>query len=131
MYLTSHMTSCMPNTVFHRWAHLQNTPTCETRAPKRGGSSTTLCCRSTCRRTRVIGLVLFRQVGSEAWRQQHDAVVSLSLQAHHNVATRSDEFVKEALVLHDKLRMLVLDILTQEVRLASVNCCIGCMCDWG
>jgi hypothetical protein len=43
-------------------------------------------------------------------------VVSLSTQAQHNVATRSDEFVKEALVLHDKLRVLVFDLLTHEVQ---------------
>lgn len=62
------------------------------------------------------------QIGSEAWWDQHDAVMSLSTQAQHNVASRSDEFVKEALVLHDKLRVLVFDLLAHEVRLAP-----GCM----
>ena len=62
------------------------------------------------------------QVGGEAWRQQHDAVVALSVQAHHNAATRSDEFVKEALVLHDKLRVLVFDLLVHEVRLTGPAC---------
>jgi hypothetical protein len=62
------------------------------------------------------------QIGSEAWRQQHDAVLSLSVQAQHNVATHSDEFVKEALVLHDRLRVLVFDLLTHEVRLT--HCCL-------
>lgn len=60
-------------------------------------------------------LLQHAQVGGEAWRQQHDAIVSLTLQAHHNVATHSDEFVKEALVLHDRLRVLVFDLLTHEV----------------
>lgn len=55
------------------------------------------------------------QVGGEAWQQQHDAVVALNLQAHHNVSTHSDEFVKEALVLHDRLRVLVFNLLTHEV----------------
>ena len=58
----------------------------------------------------------YTQIGGEAWWEQHDAVVSLSTQAQHNVATRSDEFVKEALVLHDKLRVLVFDLLAHEVQ---------------
>ncbi len=55
------------------------------------------------------------QVGGEAWQEQHDAVVALNLQAHANAAGHSDEFVKEALVLNDKLRVLVFDLLAFEV----------------
>lgn len=41
---------------------------------------------------------------------------ALNLQAHHNAAAHSDEFVKEALVLHDKMSMLVVELLAYEVQ---------------
>ncbi len=63
------------------------------------------------------------QVGGEAWQEQHDAVVALNLQAHHCASSNADEFVKEALVLHDKLRVLVFDLLAFEVRVGNA---VGC-----
>lgn len=63
------------------------------------------------------------QVGGEAWQEQHDAVVALNLQAHHCASSNTDEFVKEALVLHDKLRVLVFDLLAFEVRIGNA---VGC-----
>lgn len=37
-------------------------------------------------------------------------------QAHYNAQTHSDEFVLELLVSHDKLSLLVQDLLVIEVR---------------
>ncbi|KAK9825800.1 hypothetical protein WJX74_008414 [Apatococcus lobatus] len=55
------------------------------------------------------------QVGSREWVEQHDAIERLNLQAHHNAQSHSDEFVMEALVSHDKLGVLVQDLLAYEV----------------
>ncbi len=60
-------------------------------------------------------VVVCHQVGNEAWQSQHNAVVALNAQAHQNVAAHSDEFVKEALVQHDRINMLVFDLLLIEV----------------
>jgi hypothetical protein len=55
------------------------------------------------------------QYGAPAWLEQHDALQQLNLQAHLNAQTHSDEFVKEALVSHDKLSLLVRELLAAEV----------------
>lgn len=55
------------------------------------------------------------QFGAPAWLDQHDAVDQLNLQAHLNAQAHADEFVKEALVLHDKLGLLVRELLAAEV----------------
>jgi len=47
--------------------------------------------------------------------QQHDIVVKLNLQAHHNATSHQDEFVMESLVSHDQLKTLVADLLAAEV----------------
>lgn len=39
----------------------------------------------------------------------------LNLQAHLNAQAHADEFVKEALVLHDRLGLLVRELLAAEV----------------
>lgn len=41
--------------------------------------------------------------------------MALNIQAHQNVASHADEFVKELLVLHDGMRLLVMDLLGFEV----------------
>ena len=43
------------------------------------------------------------------------------LQAHRNAQQHSDEFVVEALASHDKLSLLVLDLLTFEVGTAVLT----------
>ncbi|KAL4451614.1 hypothetical protein ABPG75_007276 [Micractinium tetrahymenae] len=55
------------------------------------------------------------EFGTPAWLEQHDAVEQLNLQAHLNAQAHADEFVKEALVLHDKLGLLVRELLAAEV----------------
>lgn len=55
------------------------------------------------------------QFGAPAWLEQHEAVEQLNLQAHLNAQAHADEFVKEALVLHDKLGLLVRELLAAEV----------------
>lgn len=41
--------------------------------------------------------------------------MALNIQAHQNAASHADEFVKELLVLHDSMRLLVMDLLGFEV----------------
>ncbi len=65
------------------------------------------------------------QIGGESWQRQQEAVQALNLQAHHNAASHSDEFVKEALVLHDKIRVLVVDLLAFEVGQLQRSCCFA------
>ena len=53
-------------------------------------------------------------VGSPAWTRQRENLERLNVQAHHNATTHSDEFVKEFLVSHDKVRVLVHELLVIE-----------------
>ena len=53
-------------------------------------------------------------VGSDKWMTQHDTLTRLNLQAHHNVAAMSDEFVKEAFISFDRLDCLVHELLVVE-----------------
>ena len=55
------------------------------------------------------------QVGTPAWFEQHDALEQLNLQAHLNAQAHGDEYVKEALVSHDRLTPLVHELLAAEV----------------
>ena len=55
------------------------------------------------------------EVGSRPWMQQREAVEMLNLQAHHNVRSHSDEFVKNYLTSYDKVQVLVQELLTVEV----------------
>ena len=53
-------------------------------------------------------------VGSPEWTRQRECLERLNVQAHHNAVTHSDEFVKEFLVSHDKLGVLVHEPLVVE-----------------
>ena len=53
-------------------------------------------------------------VGSARWTEQRESLERLNVQAHHNAVTHSDEFVKEFLVSHDKLGVLVHELLVVE-----------------
>jgi hypothetical protein len=55
------------------------------------------------------------QYGSLEFFEQHDWIVQLNVQAHHNVLSHSDEFVMEALVSRSKVDMLVHSLLVAEV----------------
>lgn len=58
---------------------------------------------------------LLLQIGTPAWFEQHDWLEQLNLQAHLNAQAHADEFVKEALVSHDRLTPLVQELLVAEV----------------
>lgn len=53
-------------------------------------------------------------VGSPAWTTQRESLERLNVQAHHNAVTHSDEFVKEFLISHDKIALLVHELLVIE-----------------
>ena len=57
-----------------------------------------------------------KQYGSPKFLEQHDWIVQLNLQAHHNAMAHADEFVMEALVSHGKIDVLVHSLLVAEVR---------------
>lgn len=56
------------------------------------------------------------QYGSPKFLEQHDWVTQLNLQAHHNAAAQSDEFVMEALVSRGQVDTLIHGLLVAEVR---------------
>ena len=53
-------------------------------------------------------------VGSPAWLAQADAVHRLSSQAHLDALTHHDEYIVDCLLLHDKLPVLIHQLLTIE-----------------
>ncbi len=55
------------------------------------------------------------QVGSSQWMLQHDSIERLNMQAHQSAQHHSDEFVLEALLSHDRIVVLVHELLTAEV----------------
>ena len=64
----------------------------------------------------VEGLVKFsvEEVGSSQWIQQHVDIEKLNLQAHQSAMTNSDEYVIEALLTFDKIKILIHDLLIIE-----------------
>lgn len=58
---------------------------------------------------------LLETQGSAAWSRQREKIERLNIQAHQNVASHSDEFVKEALISHDKIAVLCHELLVVEV----------------
>ena len=65
----------------------------------------------------VEGLRTFRfpEMGGPAWMAQHEALQQLNMQAHINASQSRDEFVVDALVLHEKLLLLVRELLACEL----------------
>lgn len=59
-------------------------------------------------------------IGSDRWLTQHGWLERLNMQAHVNAAQMRDEFVMEALVLHEKLPVLVHDLIATELWRARV-----------
>lgn len=62
-------------------------------------------------------LTLFpiEQIGSRKWLTQHANLEKLNLQAHYNTMVHNDEFVMVALTSHDKLGLLIHELLVIEI----------------
>ena len=65
-------------------------------------------------------LVDVSQVGSRQWAAQSDAVQRLNAQAHLDAVTHHDEYIVDCVLLHDKLPVLVHQLLTMEAFHGSV-----------
>lgn len=50
------------------------------------------------------------EIGTPAWIKSHESVIKLNQQAHLEMTTHQEELVKELLVMHDKLPLLVHEI---------------------
>lgn len=53
-------------------------------------------------------------VGSASWMKQHESLEQLNLQAHQSAQQAGDEYVLEALLTFDKLKLLVHELLVME-----------------
>eukprot|EP00003_Mantamonas_plastica_P012728 TRINITY_DN2269_c2_g1_i1.p1 TRINITY_DN2269_c2_g1~~TRINITY_DN2269_c2_g1_i1.p1 ORF type:complete len:332 (+),score=91.61 TRINITY_DN2269_c2_g1_i1:39-998(+) len=56
-----------------------------------------------------------KEIGGKGWMKQHDALQKLNFQAHHNAMSGHDEYVKEALISYDKMKVLVHELLAIEL----------------
>ncbi|KAM9361848.1 zinc finger MYND domain-containing protein 10 [Symphorus nematophorus] len=56
-----------------------------------------------------------KEVGSVRWFKQHEYIAKLNMQAILNASAMHDEFVKELLVLHGKIPILVREMILVEV----------------
>lgn len=65
----------------------------------------------------VEGLKTFslREIGTDAWMEQHRYLEQLNLQAHQSAIAQSDDFVGEAFVTFEKVPVLVHELLAVEV----------------
>ena len=61
-----------------------------------------------------------KEYGSKPWFRQHETLDRLNIQAHKNAMGSTDEFVMDSFVTHDKITMLVNDLLTAETWKAKV-----------
>lgn len=59
-------------------------------------------------------------VASDRWLTQHGWIERLNMQAHVNASQMRDEFVMEALVLHEKMSTLVHSLIASELWRANV-----------
>lgn len=50
------------------------------------------------------------EIGTPAWIKSHESLIKLNQQAHLEMTTHQEELVKELLVMHDKLPLLVHEI---------------------
>lgn len=54
------------------------------------------------------------EIGCSAWLQQHEIIERLNIQSHQSATSNSDDYVLEAILTHDKLDVLVNDLITLE-----------------
>lgn len=57
----------------------------------------------------------FDEMGCAAWVTQHEWLQQLNVQAHVNASQQRDEFVVEGLLLHEKLPVLVRELIASEL----------------
>lgn len=57
----------------------------------------------------------FEQMGGHKWLSQHEFLSKLNLQAHVNASQQRDEFVLEAMVLHEKIPLLIRELIASEL----------------
>ena len=57
----------------------------------------------------------FEQIGGHKWMTQHEALEKLNVQTHVNASQQRDEFVMEALVLHEKIPLLIRELVSTEL----------------
>ena len=55
-----------------------------------------------------------QEYGSKLWFRQHETLDRLNIQAHKNAIGSTDEFVMESFVTHQKMELLVKDLITAE-----------------
>lgn len=56
-----------------------------------------------------------KEIGGPKWSQQHERLEKLNIQAVLCATAQRDEFIKEFCINHDKVRLLIQDLLTTEV----------------
>ena len=57
----------------------------------------------------------FGVMGNHAWMKQHEFLQKLNLQAHVNASQQRDEFVLEAMILHEKLPLIIRELIASEL----------------
>lgn len=60
------------------------------------------------------------EIGTPAWYRQHEYVEKLNMQAVVSASNQRDEFVKEFLINHAKLDLIVRDLITTSVWVEKV-----------
>ena len=58
-----------------------------------------------------LSTIAFEDVGGHRWMHQHECLEKLNIQAHVNASQQRDEFVVEGLLLHEKLPVLVRELI--------------------
>jgi len=62
-----------------------------------------------------INEIPLKQIGSSKWWKQHEVIEKLHMQAVINITANNDEFVKDFLIQHDKIKILLYDLISSEI----------------
>lgn len=56
-----------------------------------------------------------KEIASKSWLQQHDDIERLNIQAHLNAVAMRDDFIAEALITHQKMPVLIHELIAIEL----------------
>lgn len=66
------------------------------------------------RMVQELRLMPLEELGAAAWTKQHQTLEKLNMQAQISVMNQGDEFVVEALIDHEKIQLLIQDLIITE-----------------
>lgn len=64
--------------------------------------------------------ICVREYSGKQWLSQHEVIYKLNLQSHRNAKAREDEYVQDSMVVHDKIKAIIYNLVVSETWKAKV-----------